>query len=179
MRWLLIGLGILILAAALIFTVGAALPVAHIAAVQVQLAAPPESVFAALSDPRSAMQWRSDLQRVDILSDPDQPLRWRETVSMGSVTLVADEVQPPIRFVTRIDDPDQPFGGRWIHVLEPNAAGTLLTITEEGEVYNPLFRFMSRFIFGHHATLERYARDLASRFGSVDGVQRIRSEPPP
>lgn len=177
MRWLLTGLGILILAAAVIFMVGTVLPVAHIAAVQVQLAAPPESVFGAISDPRSAMQWRSDLQSVDILSEPDQPLRWRETVSMGSVTLVADEAQPPTRFVTRIDDPDQPFGGRWIHVLEPNAGGTLVTITEEGEVYNPLFRFMSRFIFGHHATLERYARDLASRFGSEEGVLRMQSEP--
>jgi len=30
-------------------------------------------------------------------------------------------------------------------------------------VYNPLFRFVSRFIMGHTATIEKYQRDLAGR----------------
>jgi hypothetical protein len=56
--------------------------------------------------------------------------------------------------VTRIADPDQPFGGTWTFELTRAGAGTRVTITERGEVYNPIFRFLSRFVFGHTATLE-------------------------
>lgn len=34
----------------------------------------------------------------------------------------------------------------------------------EGWVANPLFRFLSRFVFGHYRTLESYARALGRRF---------------
>lgn len=171
MRWLLIVLGVIVALVAVVYGVGASLPVAHVASVRVHLHAPPESVFTAISDPASAAEWRSDIEKVEILPPSGERPRWRETTSMGPIILVAEEVQPPLRFVTRIDDPEQPFGGRWIHVLEPIGAGTRVTITEEGEVYDPFFRFMSRFIFGHHATLERYARDLARRFGSEGVVE--------
>jgi hypothetical protein len=49
--------------------------------------------------------------------------------------------------------------------VAPRGERTLLRITEEGEVYNPLFRFMSRYVFGHYRTLEQYARDLGRHFG--------------
>ena len=47
------------------------------------------------------------------------------------------------------------------------AGGTALRITEDGEVYNPLFRFMSQFVFGHHATVDTFLTDLGRKFGSV------------
>lgn len=173
MRWLLVIAGMVVGAAVAVIGIGAALPVAHVAAVRVQLRAPPDSVFAAISQPARAPEWRSDLESVEILSQPGERVRWRETTSGGPIRLVVEDVQPPVRFVTVIDDPGLPFGGRWIHELEADRAGTLLTITEEGEVYNPLFRFVSRFILGHYATLERYGGDLASHFGSEGGVQRV------
>lgn len=173
MRWLLVVTGIVVGAAVVVLVIGAALPVAHVAAVRVQLGAPPDSVFAAISQPATAPEWRSDLESVEILSQPGERVRWRETTSGGPIRLAAEEVQPPVRFVTLIDDPGLPFGGRWIHEIEPDRGGTLVTITEEGEVYNPLFRFVSRFILGHYATLERYGGDLASHFGSEGGVQRV------
>jgi hypothetical protein len=41
-----------------------------------------------------------------------------------------------------------------------------LTITEHGEVYNPLFRFVSRFIMGQTATLDAYLKALNANLGS-------------
>jgi hypothetical protein len=32
-------------------------------------------------------------------------------------------------------------------------------------VYNPLFRFISRYVMGHTATIESYLRALGKRFG--------------
>jgi hypothetical protein len=65
--------------------------------------------------------------------------------------------------VNRIADPKLPFGGSWTYEVSAAGSGTELNITENGEVYNPLFRFVSRFIMGHTATIEKYQRDLAAR----------------
>ncbi len=46
--------------------------------------------------------------------------------------------------------------------LAAAAGGTRVRVTEDGEVYNPLFRFVSRFIMGHTATMDRYLDDLAA-----------------
>ena len=37
---------------------------------------------------------------------------------------------------------------------------TRVHLLRHGEVYNPLFRFVSRFIFGHHRTIDHYLEDL-------------------
>ena len=60
----------------------------------------------------------------------------------------------------RIADPELPFGGTWTYELKPEGTGTRLVITERGEVYNPIFRFMSRFVFSRTATMEKMVADL-------------------
>jgi hypothetical protein len=69
--------------------------------------------------------------------------------------------------VTRIADPEQPFGGTWTFELAPADGGTRLTITERGEVYNPIFRALGRFVFGHTATIDQYLRALGAAFGDA------------
>jgi hypothetical protein len=66
-------------------------------------------------------------------------------------------------FVARIADTDLPFGGTWTYELKPEGAGTRVTITERGEVYNPIFRFMSRFVLSQTATMEKYLAALTAR----------------
>ena len=55
------------------------------------------------------------------------------------------------------------FGGTWTYELTPVGRATLLRITERGEVYNPVFRVMSRFVFGHTATIDAYLAALGAR----------------
>ena len=69
--------------------------------------------------------------------------------------------------VTRIADRSLPFGGTWTYVLAPDGNGTRLTITEHGEVYNPIFRFVSRFIIGHTGTMEGVLRALGTKHGET------------
>lgn len=47
---------------------------------------------------------------------------------------------------------------------------TPLAITEDGEVYNPLFRFVSRFLMGYDSTIDTFLRDIAKRVGQSDVV---------
>jgi hypothetical protein len=67
--------------------------------------------------------------------------------------------------VSQIADKNSPFGGAWIFELSPTSDGTRLNITERGEIYNPVFRFMSRFVFGYTRTLDTYLGNVAHRFG--------------
>jgi hypothetical protein len=177
MKWLGMTLVVLLVLVVLAFAVGALLPREHTAAVRVQLRQPPQRVYATIADVSAAPTWREELNGVEVLSPPGQPLRWRETGKFGELTFVRDEDVPGRRIVARIDDTSQGFGGTWTYAISPADSGSVLTITEQGVVYNPLFRFMSRFVFGHYATLETYARSLATRFGEPARVERAGDEP--
>lgn len=66
--------------------------------------------------------------------------------------------------VTRIEGKNLPFGGEWIFELSPAPEGCRLNITERGEIYNPVFRFISRFVLGYNGTLDNYLRSVALKF---------------
>src|SRR5690606_37164839 len=157
---------------AAVFAAGAALPREHTAAVQVDLSVPPESVYAAIADVAASADWREDVSSVELLSA--DPLRWREAASWGTLTLVRGAAETDRRLVHRIEDTGEPFGGTWSYDLVSTDGGTRLTITEDGWVSNPVFRLMSRFVFGHYSTMEAYARDLGRRFGEQIEPERVR-----
>jgi hypothetical protein len=73
---------------------------------------------------------------------------------------------PPQRLVTRIADAKLPYGGSWTFDIVPNGNSCVLTVTENGEVYNPLFRFISRFVIGHTASLDAYVKSLNAKLAS-------------
>jgi hypothetical protein len=81
---------------------------------------------------------------------------------------MVEQAVPDRLLVGRIADANLPFGGSWTYELAPDAGGrTTLTITEDGEVYNPIFRFMSRFVMGHDATIKQYLSDVGKRFPEI------------
>jgi hypothetical protein len=93
---------------------------------------------------------------------------WRETDKGGqTIAYEAVESAPPRRLVTRIADPSLPFGGTWTYDIAPASSGSgpTLSITENGEVYNPVFRFVSRYIMGHAATIDSYLKAVKARLG--------------
>jgi uncharacterized protein YndB with AHSA1/START domain len=144
-----------------ILVVGYSLPVAHVASRSATLGQPPDRVLAVLADVENFPRWRSGVRAVEVLAWEPR-VRWRE-YDGDTITFERVEIRPPERLVTRIADPDLPFGGTWTFELAAEGQGTRLTVTEHGEVYNPLFRFMSRFVFGQAATLEEFLADLERR----------------
>ncbi len=158
MKWLIYVGAVVVVVPLIIVLIGAALPKEHVASRKIVVKAPLDAVFALIAGPSD---WRG--LRYEILSQ--SPLKWRETDSSGeAITYERVETVAPHRIVNRIADPKLPFGGSWIYEVAPDESCSSLTITENGEVYNPLFRFVSRFIMGHTATIEKYQRDLAGRF---------------
>lgn len=147
----------------LVLVVGRMLPVRHVVSHEATYLEPPDSLFASLVRVDAFPSWRSGVRRVEVLHGVGGRRSYREVGKDGTLTFVVDEEIAPRRLVTRIADPSLPFGGRWIYELVPRGAGTTLRITEEGEVYNPLYRFVSRFVLGHDATITRFLKDLANR----------------
>jgi hypothetical protein len=84
----------------------------------------------------------------------------------GAISYAIEQAEAPRRLGTRITDESLPFGGTWEYVVTPEGAGSRVQITEHGEVYNPAFRFVSRFVMGHTATASAYLKALGARFGA-------------
>ena len=171
MKWVLLTVGILALLVGAIVIVGLLLPRDHLASTTTRIIAPPDSVWEALVNVSEYPRWRPDVRSVDVLPT-EGALRWRERGGDGAITFERAEEQRPHRLVTRIVDETLPFGGTWTYDLASDAGGTGLTITERGFVTNPLFRFMSRFVFGHHRTQEDFLRALGRRFGHDVTIRR-------
>ena len=146
----------------LMAVIGSFLPRDHVATRSATLPRSPEVVWAALADLDAHPRWRRGVKRIERLS----PTTFREHSSQGVITFEIVEDRAPARRVTRIADDKLPFGGRWIFELAAAGdTGTVLTITEDGFIKNPIFRFMSATVFSTTATLERFLADLAAHLG--------------
>jgi len=164
MKWLLISVFSLVGLLLLIILIGACLPQKHTVSRTISLYRRAETVWSLISGPPT---WRPGVSNYQELPPHDGHRMWRETDKHGqTITFEAIESTPPRRLVTRIADPKLPFGATWTYEIVPAADSCTLTITENGEVYNPLFRFVSRFIMGHTATIDGYLAALNAKLSS-------------
>jgi hypothetical protein len=162
-RWILWTAAALGGVVAVVALIGASLPVAHSASRTSRINLPPEALYALLIDVDRYPTWRTDLKKLERLPDRDGHPAWVETMRTGRIPMYFERMERPSLLVGRIADPSLPFGGSWTYHISPASGGSDLTITEDGEVYNPIFRFMSRFVFGHTATMEAFMKDVAAK----------------
>jgi len=174
LKWVLWVVGAIAFLIGLMALVGSRLPKGHVATVRAHHKQPPAALWAVITNLTDAANWRSDLKSVELMAADDGETMWVEHGRNGNIKMRVERAEPPQRWVIRIADPKLPFGGSWTYVLEPTESGTLLHITEDGEVYNPIFRFLSRLVFGPYGTLERYQRDLGRKFGDTVEPERVR-----
>jgi hypothetical protein len=165
MKWVLITAGILIAIVALIAAIGAMLPRGHVASRSSRFRQPPQAVWEAITGPPD---WRADVRAFEKLAPRAGHRAWQETDKHGqAIAYESVEEVPPSRLVTRIASPNLPFGGSWTHEITPEAGGCVLQITEDGEIYNPIFRFMARFVLGYHGSIDAYLKALHAKFGEA------------
>lgn len=162
------GLALLIGIVALI---GSRLPKSHVASRSILLRPSPQEVYAVVRDFDSAPRWRSDLKRIEVDARPGGPVYFREEAKHGTVNYELVEDVPAQRMVTRIRDTDLGYSGQWTYLFTPENGGTRVTIREDGEVSNVIFRFMSRYVFGQTATIDSYLNSLAKQFGEATAPQ--------
>lgn len=166
MYWILGIVGVLVLAGIIIFVIGSFLPEGHVASKTLTLRQPPETVWQVISDFANQPKWNPEMKSVERLPDRNGHAVWQEEMSGMKIPLETLETEAPKKLVRRIASEDLGFGGDWEYIITPTIeGGSQLTITERGKVPNALFRFMSKYVFGHTATMEKYMTALAGKFG--------------
>ena len=108
--------------------------------------------------------WRTGLESVTVENPAPESMKWTEYGDYGEIPLRVVERVEPSRLVVVIDSKELPFGGRWTYQLDEVDAGTRISITEEGSVYNPLFRVMSSLFMSDYDTLDTFLTDLGKHF---------------
>jgi uncharacterized membrane protein len=155
------------LAVLLIALIGWRLPKQHSVTRSVLLHKTPDAVYAVTRDFAATPKWRRDVREVTVTTTPDGRLNFREDGKNGTVNYELAEDVPGQRMVTRITDTDLGYSGKWTYVLAPEGPNTRVSITEDGEVSNVIFRFLSRYAFGHTATIDTYLKSLGHHFGDT------------
>ena len=163
MRWVIYIAAAIAIAGVLIVLIGYSLPKAHSVSRTTNVAMPPDALYALLADVERYQSWRPGVKGLQRDPDRDGRPAWTEDVSGMKIPLFFERMERGSLLVARIADPKLPFGGTWTYRIQPAAGGSTLTVTEDGDVYNPLFRFMSRFVFGHTSTLDEFVKNLEAR----------------
>jgi uncharacterized protein YndB with AHSA1/START domain len=163
MKWLVIVGVALVAVVVIVLVIGWALPIKHQASRQASLPAPPDVIWKMITGIDAFPAWRRDVKKVERLPDCEGRPVWVEEGSSGRMTLAVERIDPPRVLVLRIADPNLPFGGTWTYEITQAPGGSRLTISEDGEIYNPLFRFMARFVFGYEGTIKGYLDALEEK----------------
>jgi hypothetical protein len=119
-----------------LFGYGKTLPVAHVAARSKRIPGRPEIVWGLINDPIATKGWAGDTK-----------------------TEVVEQDAPRL-LVTKIVG-ESAYGGTWTFEIAPDGhEASTVTITERGEVYNPVFRVLSRYLFGQTRSIDAYLAKL-------------------
>ena len=168
MKWVLIAIGGLAALIVIMALIGAFVSRDHRATSTISLRQSPDSVWKVVRDIGNGPAWFSAMEKSERLPDRDGHEVWRQKMSGFDVPIIVLESSPPRTLVTQIDPTaGGAFGGTWSYVLAPDSAGTRISVTEAGWISNPIFRFMSRFLFGYYGSLDKYLRALGTRFGET------------
>jgi uncharacterized protein YndB with AHSA1/START domain len=164
-KWILIVAGVLVGLILLVTLVGLALPREHHVSSRISLKQPPESVYAVIREVAAIPTWWPAVKQVSRRDDPQGREIWDETMRDGfEMGIEVATAEPPTLLKTVIVADAAPFGGSWTTRIAPVPEGSTVTVTEDGWVSNPIFRFMSR-LMGHHATMDDHLKALGARFG--------------
>jgi len=158
---------VIVLLVGSIAAIGYQLPIAHTASRSIFLHQPPNNIYATVRDFASHPSWNSDLKSVVVEQQPDGRIHFRETGTNGTVNYELFEDVPEQKIVIRILDNDLGYSGKWTYRFAPEGNGSRISITEEGEISNVIFRFASRYVFGQTATMDSYLTALGRHFGET------------
>lgn len=154
---------LIVLAVLVVVGIGAMLPKRHVVSRSASYKAAPEQLYALIA---GSQDWRPDVAHSETIEDAGGRQLLRETNRRGeTMTYEVSERVPPRSVTRRIAGKNLPYSGSWTYVLEPEGSGTVVRITEDGEVYNPVFRFMSRYVLGQTSTMDAYLRALGKATG--------------
>jgi Polyketide cyclase / dehydrase and lipid transport len=167
MKWLLYISAAFIALLLLITLIGLLLPKAHHATRMARFRQPPEEIFAAITGPQD---WRG--VKVTELPPIDGRRGWIEQSGRHSITFEEIASDPPRLYRSQIADKNLPFSGTWTWEITATGDGCICRITEDGEVSNPIFRFVSQLILGHTKSIQDYFNAMGKKFNQTINISQ-------
>jgi uncharacterized protein YndB with AHSA1/START domain len=173
--WVVLAIGIVLAVPLSAAALGMFVPESHSAASRVVLPYPPEQVWDVIADFERWPEWNSAFDAMERQPDRQGQPYWIGRGGFGPLPMLVETFDPPRKLVTRIpEDAHLGFGGSWTYEIAPAPEGCTLTVREDGVITNPLFRTISRFVTGYHATLESFLVDAGAHLGQEVTPQRVR-----
>lgn len=164
MRWLWITPLILLGVGLLMYGFGMLRPRTHVARTRARYASAPDSVWRVISDFDHWAEWQPGMKRVERLPEQNGPTTLITEGSWGEIPMRIEAFEPPRLMRSYLDG--GVFSGRWTWELEADGDGTVVTLTEEGEVGNPFFRTMMVF-HDNYGTMLAVLGALGTRLGET------------
>lgn len=162
MRWLLIGIGIVLGIVAVLAGIGYSMQNAHVAQAEADYRAEADAIYAMLSNIEAWPEWHPSVRSLTPLADSADAPSWRIKGPDGAMTITVIGDDPPTRFVTLADG--GMFVGRWTYHVEERSGRTRVTITEEARIDNLVIRGLTVFR-NQTSTLVRVLRALGHQLG--------------
>ena len=166
MKWLLLVPGLIILAGLVLLVLGLLQPIKHSVTRSIRLKQKPLDVFAALDDSANLPNWSSSVLKVEALPDRDGKKVAQCTLRWGGMKMIMTQLErtPPTRLVGSMAKEDGTVLGTWTYQIAPEPDGCSVSITESGELKNPIFRAIAR-LRGLDGNIIQTLRDLSKKFG--------------
>ena len=154
--------GILLVGVGALLVVGWLRPSAHSATTEGRYAVPQQEAWDTLTSFGSWGAWYPEVSSVKDLPDSAGTRRILISGEWGDVPTRLTLWEPPHRLRTDMDEGT--FSGSWTWEITPLPDGTLVTVTETGEVRSILFRALMVFN-DNAATMLAFHRAFADRLG--------------
>lgn len=162
MRRVVIFVMAVLLLAATLLVVGWLRPPGHTATTQALYPVSQQQAWDSLTAFDRWSEWYPEVSKVEMLPDSAGNRRILITGEWGEIPTTLTVWDPPHRLRTQMDEGT--FKGSWSWDLRPVPEGTMVTVTESGEVRSPFFRALM--IFNDNAaTMLNFHRAYAQRLG--------------
>jgi hypothetical protein len=157
-------IGIVIVLFVIVYTIGLLMPEKHVGKRTVEFNQSAEVVWELITNHANETLWRKDLKNIERLPDRNENEVWKET-SEDDQEMILETIESVsnTKLVRKIVD-NQFFGGTWIIEITKTETGCRVLFTENGEIYNPIFRFMFNLFVSETATIDQYIKMIAQHF---------------
>ncbi len=189
MKWILIAMVVSMVLIGVVVLAGGLLPREHRVSQSAVVAAPPARAFALLADVAGAASWQGDVYEIVPVAsaetvsmepaasvEPTEPMastapaaqteQFREIGKRGAQRVQLISAKSPAELTIARRGGGVAFRGTWHYRLQPVDEGTRITVTERGEIPNPVFRLLSRVIVGRDRALDAQLTALKAHFAS-------------
>lgn len=159
-----------------IYAGGYFLPPNHTSKTRAMLNRRPDQIFDLLTDFGKWPMWNKEASNAARMPDKNGHQVWL----LGDHILEIVQVVPPVNGVgqifTRLSDPKSPFQGTWTWLIEPIGGAATLTVIEEGTIKSPVWRFLAKYLFGHHATGKNLLFTIGNSIQQVITLEEVKED---